>query len=357
LSEQIPDVRLEHVVKRFDDVLAVDGVSLEVPAGSFFALLGPSGCGKTTTLRMLGGFEEPDEGVIQLGGRDVVGLPPYKRDDNTDFQSYALFPHLTVEENVAFGLRRKGLKGNELRSRVHEAMLLVAVEQLGKRKPRQLSGGQQQRIALARAIVNSPRVLLLDEPLGALDLKLRKQLQLELKRIQHEVGITFVHVTHDQEEAMTMADAIAVMNAGRIDQLGVPTELYERPRTAFVAGFLGKSNLLAGSIEQGGVRLRDGTLVRVDTGSRTGDVSVGVRPEKVRFGADGGNTLNGTVRESAYIGVASEVVVETTAGGITVFHQNAEAGAVAPAPGSAVTVSWSPEATFVVDHHHEEGFE
>ena len=247
-------------MKRFDDVVAVDGIlASRSPHGSFFALLGPSGCGKTTTLRMIGGFEEPDGGRIELGGSDVVGLPPYKRDVNTVFQSYALFPHLTVEENVAFGLRRKGLKGRELR-RAEEAMLLVDVAPLGKRKPRQLSGGQQQRVALARALVNSPRVLLLDEPLGALDLKLRKQLQLELKRIQHEVGITFVHVTHDQEEAMTMADTIAVMNLGHVEQLGAPAELYERPATPFVAGFLGASNLLAGELERrpGRARRRHG---------------------------------------------------------------------------------------------------
>ncbi|MGH3039405.1 MAG: ABC transporter ATP-binding protein, partial [Gaiellaceae bacterium] len=228
------DVRLERVTKRFDDVAAVDDVSLAIPPGSFFALLGPSGCGKTTSLRMIGGFEEPTEGVIYLGERDVTALPPYKRDVNTVFQSYALFPHLSIHENVAFGLRRRGVRGAELETRVAEALELVALTGYERRKPRQLSGGQQQRVALARALVNRPRVLLLDEPLGALDLKLRKQMQLELKRIQHEVGITFVHVTHDQEEAMTMADTIAVMNAGRIEQLGAPTELYETPGTAFV---------------------------------------------------------------------------------------------------------------------------
>jgi spermidine/putrescine transport system ATP-binding protein len=360
VSEQglsAPDVRLVEVVKRFDDVIAVDGISLEIPRGSFFALLGPSGCGKTTTLRMIGGFEQPTSGRIYLGDSEVEGLPPYRRDVNTVFQSYALFPHLTIFDNVAFGLRRKRVDKAETARRVAEALELVDLTGRERRKPTQLSGGQQQRVALARALVNRPRVLLLDEPLGALDLKLRKQMQLELKRIQHEVGITFVHVTHDQEEAMTMADAIAVMNAGRIDQLGTPSDLYERPQTAFVAGFLGKSNLLTGSVAPGGVRLRDGTLVRVDTGAHSGEVSVGVRPEKVRFGVNGGNSLSGTVRETAYIGVASEVVVDTPAGGITVFHQNAEAGVHAPTPGSAVTVSWSPEATFVVDHHNEEGFE
>ncbi len=214
-AEPSVDVRLEEVVKKFDDVVAVDGISLDVPRGSFFALLGPSGCGKTTTLRMIGGFEEPTEGRIFLGDRDVVGLPPYKRDVNTVFQSYALFPHMSIEDNVAFGLERKGVPKAERRGRVNEILELVGLSGLAKRKPRQLSGGQQQRVALARALVNHPQVLLLDEPLGALDLKLRKQMQLELKRIQNEVGITFVHVTHDQEEAMTMADAIAVMDRGR----------------------------------------------------------------------------------------------------------------------------------------------
>jgi spermidine/putrescine transport system ATP-binding protein len=229
------EVRLENVVKRFDGVVAVDGVTLDIPSGSFFALLGPSGCGKTTSLRMIGGFEEPDAGRIEIGGRDIVGVPPYKRDVNTVFQSYALFPHLSIFENVAFGLRRRGVDKEQVRGRVEEMLRLVGLAGVGNRRPRALSGGQQQRVALARALVNRPQVLLLDEPLGALDLKLRKQMQLELKAIQHDLGLTFVHVTHDQEEAMTMADAIAVMNAGRIEQLGAPTDLYERPATAFVA--------------------------------------------------------------------------------------------------------------------------
>src|SRR5947208_9915660 len=239
-----PDVRLEKVTKRFDDVVAVDELTLEVPRGSFFALLGPSGCGKTTTLRMIGGFEEPTEGTIYLGDRAVTGLPPYKRDVNTVFQSYALFPHLTIFENVAFGLRRKRIRGGQLTGQVEEMLRIVGLAGYGARRPRQLSGGQQQRVALARALVNRPRVLLLDEPLGALDLKLRKEMQLELKRIQHEMGFTFVHVTHDQEEAMTMADWIVVMNGGHIEQLGEPADLYEHPRSAFVANFLGVSNLL-----------------------------------------------------------------------------------------------------------------
>src|SRR6266496_1891989 len=224
-----PDVRLERVTKRFDDVVAVDDLSLEVERGRFFALLGPSGCGKTTTLRMIGGFDEPTRGTIELGGRDVTGLPPYRRDVNTVFQSYALFPHLSVFDNIAFGLRRQRVPRDQNRRRVHDMLGLVGLAALGGRKPRQLSGGQQQRVALARALVCKPQVLLLDEPLGALDLKLRKQMQLFLKQLQHEVGITFIHVTHDQEEAMTMADSIAVMNGGRIEQLGAPDELYERP--------------------------------------------------------------------------------------------------------------------------------
>jgi spermidine/putrescine transport system ATP-binding protein len=349
------DVRLERVTKRFDDVTAVDDVSLSIPRGSFFALLGPSGCGKTTSLRMIGGFEEPTEGVIYLGDRDVTGLPPYRRDVNTVFQSYALFPHLSIRDNVAFGLKRRGVRGAELETRVAEALELVALTGLERRKPRQLSGGQQQRVALARALVNRPRVLLLDEPLGALDLKLRKQMQLELKGIQHEVGITFVHVTHDQEEAMTMADTIGVMNEGRIEQLGAPSDLYETPRTAFVAGFLGISNLLQGTVEDGdAVRLDDGTAVRVPAAAgRTGAIAIGIRPEKVRLGGQEGNHLAGQVRESAYIGVSTQYVVDTRAGPLTLYVQNAEAGAPSAQPGDQVTLSWSPDATFVVDSQEE----
>ena len=329
------DVRLEGVVKRFDGLVAVDGISVDVPRGSFFALLGPSGCGKTTTLRMIGGFEEPDEGRILLGDQDVVGLPPYKRDVNTVFQSYALFPHMSIEDNVGFGLERKGVAKEELKGRVAEMLELVGLSGFGKRKPKQLSGGQQQRVALGRALVNHPRVLLLDEPLGALDMKLRKQMQLELKRIQQEIGITFVHVTHDQEEAMTMADSIAVMNQGRIEQLGPPQVLYERPATAFVAGFLGASNLLAGTVEGAdAIRLDEGTLVRASVNGRSGAVSVGVRPEKITIGAGGGaNELPGTVAETAYIGVATQVVVRTAAGTVHVFAQNIDSGGRVPAPG------------------------
>jgi spermidine/putrescine transport system ATP-binding protein len=346
------DIRLVGLTKRFDDVVAVDNVSLDIDRGHFFALLGPSGCGKTTTLRMIGGFEEPTEGRIELGGVDVAPLPPYKRDVNTVFQSYALFPHLSIFENVAFGLRRRGVKSGELRRRVTEALELVGLAGLERRKPRQLSGGQQQRIALARALVNRPRVLLLDEPLGALDLKLRKEMQLELKRIQADVGITFVHVTHDQEEAMTMADRIVIMNGGRIEQLGTPTELYEQPRTPFVAGFLGVSNLLDGVVVgEDQVKLTDGTLVRVPSrtlNGRTGNIQIGVRPEKLRIGGEAANSLSGSITESAYIGVSTQYIVETPAGPVTVYVQNDRPGGQV-ATGERLTLSWSPESTFVVD--------
>jgi len=353
----VADVRLENVTKRFDDVLAVDDVSLEIERGSFFALLGPSGCGKTTTLRMIGGFEEPTAGTIYLGEEPVTGKPPYKRDVNTVFQSYALFPHLNIFENVAFGLRRRGIRGENVRGQVKEILRQVGLTGFERRKPRQLSGGQQQRVALARALVNSPRVLLLDEPLGALDLKLRKQMQLEMKAIQHDIGITFVHVTHDQEEAMTMADRIAVMNAGRIEQLGPPAELYERPATSFVAGFLGVSNLLPGVVEgSDAVRLADGTLVKAQVNGKTGPVAAGVRPEKLSIGRGGGgvNELAGKVVETAYIGVATQLVVDTTAGTVQVFAQNIDSGGRVSEAGSYVTLSWSPESTFVVDRAEEE---
>jgi len=351
----VADVRLEQVTKRFDEVVAVDDLSLQVPKGSFFALLGPSGCGKTTTLRMIGGFEEPTEGRIFLGDQDVVGLPPYKRDVNTVFQSYALFPHLSIFENVAFGLRRQRVSRDQIRRRVEEMLELVDLGGYGNRKPKQLSGGQQQRVALARALVCKPQVLLLDEPLGALDLKLRKQMQLFLKRLQHDVGITFVHVTHDQEEAMTMADSIAVMNQGRIEQLGSPDALYEEPATAFVAGFLGISNLLPGVVESTDTVLLDaGSVVKAQVNGRTGPVAAGVRPEKITLGSGGGsNELDGRIVETAYIGVATQVVVDTAAGTIQVFAQNTDSGKRIPAPNSSVTLSWSPESTFVVERGEE----
>jgi spermidine/putrescine transport system ATP-binding protein len=346
------DVTLEHVTKRFDDTTAVDALSLEIERGSFFALLGPSGCGKTTTLRMIGGFEEPTEGQIYLGDREVSGLPSYKRDVNTVFQSYALFPHLSIFDNVAFGLRRRGIGKGEVAERVGDALELVDLGAFGKRKPNQLSGGQQQRVALARALVNRPRVLLLDEPLGALDMKLRKQMQLELKRIQSEVGITFVHVTHDQEEAMTMADRIAVMSNGHIEQLGAPGELYETPRTSFVASFLGVSNLIAADIRNGGLVARDGTALRAAPGAlngKSGSVAVGVRPEKIHLNGDHENRIPGRIAESAYIGVATQYIVDTDVGRLMVFAQNSRPGADAIGVGNPVTLTFNPESTFVLE--------
>jgi spermidine/putrescine transport system ATP-binding protein len=347
-------------------------------------MLGPSGCGKTTTLRMIGGFEEASAGTIFLGDADVTGLPPFKRDVNTVFQSYALFPHLTVYENVAFGLRRKRESDTEIRKRVSQMLELVELPGYERRKPSQLSGGQQQRVALARALINQPRVLLLDEPLGALDLKLRKQMQIELKRIQTEVGITFIYVTHDQEEAMTMSNRIAVMRHGKIEQLGAPEELYERPATPFVAGFLGVSNLLDGEVaERGGtlttVRLGDGTMLSAPSElvNGAGSVRVGVRPEKLRVLAvdehgtddadDGLNRLRGTVLDASYIGVSTQYLVETGDGHrLTVYAQNLETGGAAEAlaDGQRVLLTWKPQHTFVLhgpaahvpgDPHQPEG--
>jgi spermidine/putrescine transport system ATP-binding protein len=357
------DVRLERVTKQFGDVAAVDDLSLDIEEGEFFSLLGPSGCGKTTTLRMIGGFEDPTYGTVYLGGRDVTDLPPYKRDVNTVFQSYALFPHLNVRENVAFGLRRKKVDRDAIGTRVTEIMKLVDLVGFEERKPPQMSGGQQQRVALARALVNHPKVLLLDEPLGALDLKLRKQMQLELKRIQQEVGITFIYVTHDQEEAMTMSNRLAVMRLGRIEQLGAPEDVYENPSTEFVAGFLGASNLLEGEVKDSSngdatVLLSAGTSVLVpndrippDAGSR---VKVGVRPEKItieredRFVPGDVNSISGVLRMSTYIGVSHQYKVEGPGGTtLTVYIQNLGAEE-APQPGERVVLSWKPEHTFAV---------
>jgi len=370
------DVRLDHITKRFHEVVAVDDLSLEIERGEFFSMLGPSGCGKTTTLRMIGGFEEATAGTIYLGDADVTGLPPFKRDVNTVFQNYALFPHLNVYENVAFGLRRKKASDSDIKTRVAAMLELVELPGYEARKPSQLSGGQQQRVALARALINHPRVLLLDEPLGALDLKLRKQMQLELKRIQTEVGITFVYVTHDQEEAMTMSDRIAVMRAGKIEQLGNPEELYERPRTSFVAGFLGVSNLLEGEVVERsdamtGVRLKDGTVLRApsDLTNGAGAVRVGVRPEKLRVtavdehGADEGdrgvNRLRGTILDASYIGVSTQYLVETVDGHrLTVYAQNLETGGAAEAlaDGQRVLLTWKPQHTFVLEAaEHKDG--
>ena len=358
------DVKLVDVVKQFGEAVVVDHINLEVRAGEFFSLLGPSGCGKTTTLRMLGGFEAPTSGVIELQGQDVTWLPPYKRNVNTVFQNYALFPHLTIYENVAFGLRRKGVKDSELKGRVTEMLALVELAGFETRRPTQISGGQAQRVALARALINKPAVLLLDEPLGALDLKLRKQMQVELKRIQQEVGITFIYVTHDQEEAMTMSDRIAVMNKGRYEQLGEPEVLYERPMTRFVAGFLGVSNLLPGAVEgndgtYSAIRLADDTRIRAPRAlvGDTAKVSVGVRPEKIRLHeADveapaGHNHMSGVVRDASYLGVSTQYLIEARGGArITVYEQNVERATKAElwAPGEAVQLTWSPDHTFVV---------
>jgi spermidine/putrescine transport system ATP-binding protein len=358
------DVRLERVSKLFGDVAAVDDLSLDIETNEFFSLLGPSGCGKTTTLRMIGGFEDPTYGTIYLGERDVTDLPPYRRDVNTVFQSYALFPHLDVFENVAFGLQRRKVVKDEIDRRVREALALVDLVGFERRKPPQMSGGQQQRVALARALVNRPKVLLLDEPLGALDLKLRKQMQLELKTIQQEVGITFIYVTHDQEEAMTMSDRLAVMRHGRIEQLGAPEEVYEHPGTEFVAGFLGASNLLAGDlVPMNGtttVRLATGEVIAVEDAALRADVGsnvrVGVRPEKISIVPEaepetpGRNHVTGTIRMAAYIGVNYQYKVDGPGGHeLTVFVQNQGASGSHPTVGQRVRLEWLPEHTFVVE--------
>ena len=331
------DVRLDRVSKLFGDAAAVDDLSLDIREGEFFSMLGPSGCGKTTTLRMIGGFEEPTYGTVYLGGRDVTTLPPYKRDVNTVFQSYALFPHLNVYENIAFGLRRKKVEKGEIDQRVRDTMKLVDLIGFESRKPPQMSGGQQQRVALARALVNHPKVLLFDEPLGALDLKLRKQMQLELKRIQQEVGITFIYVTHDQEEAMTMSDRLAVMRHGKIDQIGPPEAVYESPATEFVAGFLGASNMLDGEVAgtsngQTTITLSTGGSVTTKTDSVPPGISkvrVGVRPEKITIVPAEGeapanrNSVEGLLRMSTYIGVNYQYKVEGPGGHeLTVYVQN-----------------------------------
>jgi spermidine/putrescine transport system ATP-binding protein len=359
------DVRLVDVVKRYGEAVAVDHINLEVQTGEFFSLLGPSGCGKTTTLRMIGGFEAPTSGLIELKGQDVTWLPPYKRHVNTVFQNYALFPHLNVYENVAFGLRRSGAKDDEVRSRVTEMLKLVELPGFEYRKPNQVSGGQAQRVALARALINRPSVLLLDEPLGALDLKLRKQMQVELKRIQQEVGITFIFVTHDQEEAMTMSDRIAVMNHGRYEQLADPASLYEKPRTRFVAGFLGVSNLLpakaAGTADGYTIaRMADDTPIRVPSALVEGfdGFEVGVRPEKIKLSEltdpvpDGVNQLVGVIRDVSYLGVSTSYIVDARGhSSVTVYEQNVERATRAELwrPGEDVRLTWLPDHTFAVE--------
>jgi spermidine/putrescine transport system ATP-binding protein len=355
------DLTLTGVTKKFGSFVAVDELDLVVEQGRFFALLGPSGCGKTTTLRMVAGLEEPTSGAITIAGQDISRLKPYKRPVNTVFQNYALFPHLDIFENVAFGLRRRGVK--DVKKQVDDMLELVELGGFGKRRPPQLSGGQQQRVALARALINRPQVLLLDEPLGALDLKLRRQMQIELKRIQTEVGITFVHVTHDQEEAMTMADTIAVMNHGVIEQMGAPAELYDAPATTFVSNFLGQSNLVKAEVVG-----REGDRVMVDVhGSRLGapasrarrtegTVWVGVRPEKVFLAStgsersDGSNLLGGgTVSDVSFIGVSTQYLVRMPWGQeLTVFEQNSGARD-GFRTGDEVDLHWIPEHTFLLD--------
>ena len=347
-----PEIQLLGLEKRFREVRAVDGISLEVDSGEFFSLLGPSGCGKTTTLRMIGGFELPTAGRVLLRGRDVTADPPDKRPVNMVFQNYALFPHLDVGDNVAFGLKRTGVAGPEVKRRVAEALELVHLRGYDRRRPNQLSGGQQQRVALARALVNRPNVLLLDEPLGALDLKLRRQLQVELKRIQSEVGITFVYVTHDQEEALTMSDRIAVMHAGRVEQLGTPEELYERPASRFVADFIGSTNMLHGRVEADGrVRLSSGDIAPMaHDGLATGtEVEISVRPEAISIIApeiEGG--IRATVDQAAYLGATISYQLRT-AGGLTLNVISPKTGARLSV-GSDVAITWSPSEALVLGH-------
>jgi spermidine/putrescine transport system ATP-binding protein len=356
------DIHLAGVTKRFGEMTAVDDLTLSIERGAFYALLGPSGCGKTTTLRMIGGFEDPSAGTIYLGGEEVTDHPPYRRDVNTVFQSYALFPHLSVEKNVAFGLERKKVGRSEIRRRVTEIMEIVSLTGMEKRAPREMSGGQQQRVALARALVNRPRALLLDEPLGALDLKLRQQMQVELKRIQREVGITFVYVTHDQGEALTMSDRIAVMQAGVIEQLGSPRQIYERPATRFVAGFIGTSNLISGRAD--GV---DGNRAVISYGDEgrvivpmsrpvtQGDaIEVSVRPEKIDLHRGGppatdGSLLAGMVTEVVYHGTSTNYTVATAAGPeFVVFDQNTTTADDLAERGDRVFLTWAPQHSYPI---------
>lgn len=367
-AESGADLELVGIQKRFPGFTAIEHLDLKIPAGSFFALLGPSGCGKTTTLRLVAGLEDPSAGKILLGGDDVTALKPHRRPVNTVFQSYALFPHMTILENVAFGIRRRRI--DKPLEKAHDALRLVELDHVADRKPGQLSGGQQQRVALARAVVNRPALLLLDEPLGALDLKLRRQMQFELKQIQQEVGLTFLHVTHDQEEAMTMADTVAVMNKGRIEQLGAPEELYELPRTVFVANFLGQSNLFTVDVDGGtdeaihtispSGRI---TLLRSRSQRDSGTITVGVRPEKLRLQLSepepesGVNVIGpGRIIDVSFIGVSTQYTVDVPgAGEVQVFSQNVAAGPVARL-GEEVWLSWLAEHTFgLADDHLETG--
>ncbi|MER6029797.1 ABC transporter ATP-binding protein [Streptomyces sp. NPDC001851] len=355
-TETTPAVRLDGVSKQFADSYAVHHLDLDIEAGHFFSMLGPSGCGKTTTLRMIGGFSDPTEGSVRLAGEDVTALPPNRRNVNTVFQSYALFDHLSVADNVAFGLRRKGVDRSETRQRVGEMLDLVQLAGLADRKPRTLSGGQRQRVALARALVNRPAVLLLDEPLAALDLKLRRQMQVELKQIQREVGITFVFVTHDQDEALTMSDRIAVMNEGRIEQCGTPEDVYEHPASRFVASFMGTSNLMTGTYRDGEVALDAGPALSV--GRRGGivdgtAVSVSVRPEKIWLSdfEPGMSTLSGVIRETVYSGPTTTYLIELAPGvTLSVLEQNTARARMEDrwSGGETVEFGWRPEHCLVL---------
>ncbi|MEV1203952.1 ABC transporter ATP-binding protein [Microbispora rosea] len=359
VSGDVPAIELDHVVKEYvshgEVVRAVKGVSLAIAEGEFFSLLGPSGCGKTTSMRMIAGFEDPTQGVVRLHGEDVTSVPPNKRDINMVFQSYALFPHMNVWDNVAFGLKRKKVPDAEVKRRVGEILEVVDLVGREKRRPKEMSGGQQQRVALARALVNRPRALLLDEPLGALDLKLRQAMQIELKRIQREVGITFVYVTHDQSEALTMSDRIAVMNDGLVEQLAEPREIYERPASKFVAGFIGTSNLLSGTVQQitGDTAVlalgaSDRILVPADGALAAGAaVDLTVRPEKIKIAKDQPegdlSVVRGTVSEVVYLGTYNSYVVRLGDGAeITVFEQNANDSTITAERGDAVWLSWQP---------------
>ncbi len=361
-SPSYDGLRLKALSKSYGDFHAVASLDLDVPRGSFFALLGPSGCGKTTTLRMVAGLETPTGGTITLGSEDITHAKPYRRPVNTVFQNYALFPHLDIFENVAFGLRRR--KVGDVDTKVKEMLALVELEAQARKKPSQLSGGQQQRVALARALINEPQVLLLDEPLGALDLKLRRSMQIEIKRIQAEVEQTFIHVTHDQEEAMTMADTVAVMNAGVIEQMGSPAELYENPQSTFVANFLGQSNLIEGTVKSSASDLvtvdMHGIEVSITAGRAHTDGGkgwIGIRPEKVLIGAAGteldapGNTIpGGLVTDVSFIGVSTQYLVKMPWGQeLMVFAQNTGRDQIFRR-GDQVELSWRPEYAFLLDH-------
>jgi len=358
-----PVIRIEHITKHFADFVAVHEANFDIAEGEFFSMLGPSGCGKTTTLRMIAGFEQPTAGRILLEGNDVSRTPPYKRDVNTVFQNYALFPHMDVFDNVAYGLRNRKVPGPEIERRVADILEIVRLADFAKRKPNQLSGGQQQRIALARALVNMPKALLLDEPLGALDLKLRQAMQLELKRIQRDVGITFIFVTHDQEEALTMSDRIAVMTQGRVDQIGSPTEIYSSPATTFVAGFIGTANLLPVKVvsqsgQQVTVDSRLGTQFQVPSGGRSyspgSDATIMIRPERLvpsgaplHGGAPAG-TMECTITSLVFQGPVVRCQVKTGTGADLVANLGPEDDPASLSVGSSITMTWAYDGAYLV---------